>query len=221
MTVKYYLHFSSFMIYLGTKFTFTCTFTHTLLIFVASLSSFIHQFLSAVKTWINYKGSSGAKWRPYFSRLRLWPSRPKTYTDRQWEDSTMTSHLNWAPLGSVEVMLPSLQTPAPGSLDQTAKERVSSVCVCVCRLGGRRSLGKWIRHLVQPPAPLLTDIASARPKGQLSPFLAFLSLLAISRYLPHHARQRWMRSYFTYIWETVVTAIYISMYIIAPKFRVN
>lgn len=59
-------------------------------------------------------------------------------------------------------------------------------CACVCmffcerRLGGRGSLGKWISHLVQPPAPSLTELASLRPKGQLSPFSRIsLSLLAI------------------------------------------
>lgn len=78
----------------------------------------------------------------------------------------------WAPSGLTEAVLPSLQRPAPGSLDLYPQ----CVCVCLQTWGWRRgSPGKWISHLVESPAPSLREIASAGPKGQLSPFLALRS----------------------------------------------
>lgn len=54
------------------------------------------------------KRSAGPHSEPYFLRLRLWSSQPKTHTDRQWEDSAVTLHPSWAPSGSTEALLQSL-----------------------------------------------------------------------------------------------------------------
>ncbi|CAB1435231.1 unnamed protein product [Pleuronectes platessa] len=77
------------------------------------------------RTEKNDKGSGGALRQPYFLRLRLWSSQPKTHTDRQWEDSAMTLHPSWAPSGSTEAMLQSPQRPAPGSLGPSTRGRSS------------------------------------------------------------------------------------------------
>jgi len=86
----------------------------------------------------NEQGSGMALWQPYFLRLCLWSSQPKTYMDRQWEDWVMTFHPSWAPSGLKEAMLPSLQRPAPGSLGVFGRGKgcVWMLSVHVCRCAG-------------------------------------------------------------------------------------
>lgn len=140
----------------------------------------------------NDRRSGGARWRPYFQRLRLWSSQPKNTHGQTVGGFCRDLSPQTA---SLRVSGGHVAIPAEASTWIAGRIRMGEgrLCVCECasRHGGKGVSGGMNQPLSSATRPLTYRARfSKTQRSTLTLSRISLSLLAISHCLPHLSHQR-------------------------------